>query len=84
MMKAKVLVTPKRGILDPQGVAVQHAMAQLGMSCVAEARVGKIIELTFEGENEEKTRAKLDELCHELLSNPVIEDYQILWEGKCA
>ncbi len=84
MMKAKVLVTPKQGILDPQGVAVQHAMSQLGMSCVTEARVGKVIELTFTGENEQKTREKLDQLCQELLSNPVVEDYHILWEGKTA
>jgi len=83
-MRAKVIVTPKQGILDPQGVAVQHAMHQLGMACVSDARVGKLIELQFEGINEELTRTKLDEICRELLSNPVIEDYQIIWEGKVA
>jgi phosphoribosylformylglycinamidine synthase len=84
MMRAKVIVIPKEGILDPQGVAVQHAMHQLGMSCIREARVGKFIELQIDGENEQLTRTKLEQLCNELLSNPVIEDYQIIWEGKVA
>ena len=84
MMRAKIIITPKSGILDPQGIAVQNAMRQLGMVCVSDARVGKLIELQFEGINEELTRTKLDEICRELLSNPVIEDYQIIWEGKVA
>ncbi len=82
MMRATVIITPKAGILDPQGIAIQNAISQLGMSCVKNARMGKYIQLEFEGENETATRSKLEEICRDLLSNPVIEEYQIIWEGK--
>ncbi|MDL5045370.1 phosphoribosylformylglycinamidine synthase subunit PurS [Oscillatoria amoena NRMC-F 0135] len=68
---------PKRTVLDPQGVTVKNAIHHLGMECVEEARVGKSIELKITGEDIEKTRAKLDQIAKDLLSNPVIEDYEI-------
>ncbi|MDL5053463.1 phosphoribosylformylglycinamidine synthase subunit PurS [Oscillatoria laete-virens NRMC-F 0139] len=77
MMKAIVTVMPKRTVLDPQGVTVKNAIHHLGMECVEEARVGKSIELKITGEDIEKTRAKLDQIAKDLLSNPVIEDYEI-------
>ena len=76
-MKAIVTVTPKKSILDPQGEAVRKAIHHLGMGCVESVRVGKHIELDISGTDVEKTRAKLDQVAKDLLSNPVIEDYQI-------
>jgi phosphoribosylformylglycinamidine synthase subunit PurS len=77
MIKATVKVTLKPSILDPQGDAVKNAIHSLGMDCVESVRVGKLIELEISGTNVEKTKAKLNEICHDLLSNPVIESYHI-------
>lgn len=74
-MKAEIIVTPKQSVYDPQGDAVRRAMHHLGMESVDSVRVGKHIELVISGKNVEKTRAKLEQICHDLLSNPVIEDY---------
>jgi phosphoribosylformylglycinamidine synthase PurS subunit len=74
-VKIKVFVTPKRNVLDPQGVAVGHALSSLGLEGLKGTRVGKMIELEVEGTDSPHFRAQLDKLCHELLSNPVIEDY---------
>ena len=76
-MKATVVVTPKKSVLDPQGEAVRRAIHGLGMECVQAARIGKIIELEISGTDLEKTRAKLEEISRDLLSNPVIEDFNI-------
>lgn len=76
-MRARIHVTPKRTVLDPQGKAVVAAIQHLGMDCVQEARVGKYIELEISGENVELTRQKLDGVCKDLLSNPLIEDYRL-------
>ncbi len=75
-MKAKVTVMPKRSILDPQGVAVRDAMRQQGMEQISSVRIGKVIEIEV-AEGDALDEAKLNEICHELLSNPVIEDYQL-------
>lgn len=72
-MKAKVIVMPKQSILDPQGVAVRDAMRNHGMPGVKSVRVGRFIEVEIEGADE----AKLHEISRDLLSNPVIEDYQL-------
>ena len=73
-MKAKVIVSPKQNILDPQGVAVRDAIRHHGVSGVASVRVGKFIELELNGVVEESA---LHEICRDLLSNPVIEDYEL-------
>jgi phosphoribosylformylglycinamidine synthase PurS subunit len=73
-MKAKVIVMPKQNILDPQGVAVRDAIRHHGIPAVTGARVGKCIELEVEGEVPE---GALHELCRDLLSNPVVEDYRL-------
>jgi len=73
-MKATVIVMPKRSVLDPQGVAVRDAIHHHGLPAVKSARVGKFIELELEGGESE---AQLHELCRDLLSNPVIEDYEL-------
>ena len=75
-MKLKVMVTPKAAVLDPQGAAVREAMQHLGMPEVRSVRVGKYLEIEVEGERSEM-EPRLHELCRDLLSNPVIEDYQL-------
>jgi phosphoribosylformylglycinamidine synthase len=72
-MKAHVIVTPKQSILDPQGVAVRDAMRMHGGEGVRSVRVGRFIEIDGEGLSEEK----LQTLCREFLSNPVIEEFQV-------
>lgn len=76
-MNAKVIVMPKAAVLDPQGNAVRDAMRHLGMPEVLRVRIGKYMEIDMEGENGE-LESRLHELCRDLLSNPVIEDYELL------
>jgi len=73
-MKVKVIVMPKQSVLDPQGVAVRDAIHHHGMPEIKSVRVGKFMELEIEGDGCED---KLHELCRDLLSNPVIEDYRV-------
>ena len=77
-MKAKVIVLPKQSVLDPQGVAVRDAIHHHGLPAVKNVRVGKFIELELDGSQNE---AQLHEVCRDLLSNPVIEDYQLVVES---
>ena len=75
-MKAKVYVTLKQGILDPQGQAVLHALGSLGYSSVKEVRVGKLIELDLVTTEREKAMAEVKAMGEKLLANTVIEDYR--------
>ncbi len=76
-MKAKVHVTLKNGVLDPQGKAVQHALDSLGFSGVNDVRQGKYIELDLVETDPAKARDNLDAMCRQLLANTVIENYEI-------
>jgi phosphoribosylformylglycinamidine synthase subunit PurS len=76
MMKAKVIVMPKAAVLDPQGNAVRDAMRHLGMPEVRGVRIGKYMEIDIDGQNGD-FESRLHRLCRELLSNPVIEDYEL-------
>lgn len=76
-MKVRVTVMPKETVLDPQGRAVRDALHQLGLTAAGTVRVGKMIEIDLPGERDEATEAKLHEVCRDLLSNPVIEDYRL-------
>lgn len=78
-MKAKVIVMPKQSVLDPQGVAVRDAVQHHGLSAVKSVRVGKFMEIEIDAEGA-GAEAQLHELCRDLLSNPVIEDYQLILE----
>jgi phosphoribosylformylglycinamidine synthase len=78
-MKARVVVTPKAAVLDPQGAAVKEAMQHLGMPEVKNVRIGKYLEIDVSGDGVEMEQ-RLHKLCRDLLSNPVIEDYQLLKE----
>jgi phosphoribosylformylglycinamidine synthase subunit PurS len=75
-VKATVLVRPKPGILDPQGDAVGSALGHLGFD-VQEARVGKVIDLELEAEDEATARAQVARMCERLLANPLIESYEV-------
>ena len=77
-MKAKVIVMPKQSILDPQGVAVRDAMRHHGLPGAKSVRVGRMIEVDIDGASE----AQLHEVAREMLSNPVIEDYQLVLEKE--
>lgn len=74
-MTAKIFVTLKQGVLDPQGQAVQRALGRLGFQEVQEARIGKFIELRLDGTPAE-ARARVEKMCEELLANTVVEDYR--------
>jgi phosphoribosylformylglycinamidine synthase subunit PurS len=71
LVRARVLVRPKEGILDPQGQAVERALPALGFAGISNVHVGRLIELDVEDPE------KLPEMCEQLLSNPLIEDYEI-------
>ena len=72
-----VNVTPKAGILDPQGRAVESSLPHLGIEGVSAVRVGRRVELTVTATTEEEARSVVDRLAGELLSNPLIESYQV-------
>ena len=76
-MKAKIHVYLKPGVLDPQGAAVAGALHNMGYDEVASGRQGKLIELDLNSDDIEIARARVDEMCAKLLSNPVIESYSI-------
>ena len=71
-MRARVLIRPKAGILDPQGIAVERALPALGFSGVSNVHVGRLVELDVEDAEQ------LDAMCQKLLANPLIEDYEIV------
>ncbi len=75
-MKAKIVVTPKKAVLDPQGKTVQQALAHMGYTGIGAVHVGKYLEVELNGIDREAARKQIDEACHKLLSNPVIEDYK--------
>ena len=76
-MKARVHVTLKNGVLDPQGKAIGQALAHLGFSGVEDVRQGKFIEIELTGTDTVKARADVDAMCQKLLANTVIENYTI-------
>ena len=78
-MKVRVVVKPKQAVLDPQGVAVRDAMRHLGMPEVKSVRVGKLMEIDLDdvGDEGPGLEQRLHGICRDLLSNPVIEDYEL-------
>jgi len=76
-VKAKVHITLKPGVLDPQGRAIQHALASLGFGGVDDVRQGKYIELDLGETDQAAARARVDEMCKKLLANTVIENYSV-------
>jgi phosphoribosylformylglycinamidine synthase subunit PurS len=76
-MKAKIIVTPKKAVVDPQGKTVQNALEHMGYRGIKAVHVGKYLEVELDGGDKETLRKALDEACHKFLSNPVIEDYKL-------
>lgn len=76
-MKARVFVTLKNGVLDPQGKAIGHALQGLGFPGIGEIRQGKVIDIELAETNEAKARGLLKDMCEKLLANTVIEKYEI-------
>jgi phosphoribosylformylglycinamidine synthase len=76
-MKARVVVTLKSGVLDPQGKAIEGALASLGFSGVEAARQGRVIDLELAERDPQAARARVAEMCEKLLANTVIESYAI-------
>lgn len=77
-MKAKVYVTLKQGVLDPQGKAIYHSLELLGINGVADVRQGKYFELTLDGANDSaQAHVQVERIANDVLANPVIEDYRV-------
>jgi phosphoribosylformylglycinamidine synthase PurS subunit len=81
-MKAKVYVTLKSGVLDPQGQAVKKTLGRLGFIEVAGVRIGKYVEIDLVGEDEAAARERVEEMCRRLVANTVIEDFRIEIEAR--
>jgi phosphoribosylformylglycinamidine synthase subunit PurS len=75
-VKARVLVRPKHGILDPQGQAVESALEHLGFT-VSDARIGRVIDLDVDAPDADTARAEVEKMCEQLLANPLMESYEI-------
>lgn len=80
-MKARVHITLKTGVLDPQGKAIAHALDQLGFAGVNDVRQGKFLELDIDETDPAKAEASVKEMCAQLLANTVIENYSIELDG---
>ena len=76
-MKARIKVTLKAGVLDPQGKAIEGALGSLGFSGVEHVRQGKYFEIDISGSDKAKAKSQLDDMCKKLLANTVIENYEI-------
>jgi phosphoribosylformylglycinamidine synthase PurS subunit len=74
-MKAKIVITPKKAVVDPQGKTVQNALEHMGYKGIGAVHVGKYLEIELQGDKE-TARKQIDDACHKILSNPVIEDYK--------
>ena len=80
-MKATVIVTLKPTVLDPQGMTIQRSVESMGLADVADIRQGKYFDITLkEGASSEQGRQLVERLAKDVLTNPVIEQYRILWE----
>lgn len=75
-MRVKIFVSLKRGVLDPQGKAIERSLHTMGYPEVQDVRVGKCLELNMESDSREAAEIRIREICDKLLANPVIEDYR--------
>jgi phosphoribosylformylglycinamidine synthase len=80
-LKAKIHITLKDGILDPQGKTIHHALEMLGFAGLQEVRTGKLIEIFFEGITYEQALQLAENACKKLLANPVVENYDFVVEA---
>ncbi|MBI4354830.1 MAG: phosphoribosylformylglycinamidine synthase subunit PurS [Candidatus Omnitrophica bacterium] len=75
-MKARVYITLKKSVLDPQGETVKHALASLGFNSIEEVRMGKYVELNLNTASKKQAEQKVQQMCEQLLANPVIEEFR--------
>ncbi len=75
-MRARVYITPKKGVLDPQGKAIEHSLHALGFNDAHDVHLGKYVELVLDDQAHEQARQRVDDMCRKLLANGVIEDYR--------
>lgn len=75
MFEAKVFVMLKKTVADPQGITIKHALESLGSKNIKDVRIGKLVKLNIESEDEESVKDQLKNMCKKLLANPIIEDY---------
>lgn len=75
--EAEIRITPRRGILDPEGETIARALSNLGYEGVEEVRAGRLVRITVASESEEAARASVTRMCEELIANPIIEDYEV-------
>ncbi|HEX7408577.1 MAG TPA: phosphoribosylformylglycinamidine synthase subunit PurS [Candidatus Binatia bacterium] len=75
-MRVRVFITPKKGVLDPQGKAIEHSLHALGFGEAHEVHLGKYVELSLDGDDREQARRRVDDMCRKLLANAVIEEYR--------
>lgn len=78
VIKARVTVTLKNGVLDPQGKAIEHALDGLGFGGVGSVRQGKVFDVEIAGDDRAKAQADLNAMCEKLLANTVIENYSVM------
>lgn len=75
MYRAKILITLRKSILDPQGKAIHHALESLGLASIQEIRMGKYLEMVVDSKTSDEARKTTEEACTKLLANPVMEDF---------
>lgn len=77
MYRAEIHVTFKKGVLDPQGETVARSLKSMGFDGVRSVRIGRFLEIVVDGEDEARVRAAVEEMCRQLLANPVLEEYRV-------
>ena len=83
-MQARIHITLKQGVLDPQGKAIEHALSSLGFGGVEEVRQGKVLELRLADQDRAAAEQQLRQMCEQLLANTVIESYAIELDGQAV
>jgi len=76
MLEAKVYITLKKTVADPQGITIKHALESLGHKEVGQVRIGKFVTLKLKSKSKKNAEKQLNEMCKKLLANPIIEDYR--------
>ncbi len=84
MFEAKIYITFKEGVVDPQGITIKGALESLGYRSIYDVRMGKYIQMKLNTQDKEKAESDLKQMCVKLLANPVIEDYRYEIEEKCG
>ena len=75
-MQVKIFITPKNGVVDPQGITIKGALESLGYQSIANIRLGKYIQMELNSKSRKEAEKDIEEMCRKLLANPVIENYR--------